>query len=150
MQQPLCGSNLLTHRLGLVPTHPQLMGGGEKPREPDRYSPEVPRPVIIGDPGDGAASPQAALLGTPVPVPHTTKLLVSSPRWGLAPTTSTTTVLSTTSTDAATNHRTPEMTTARPPMLAIDDTTAGGLGDVTRCALDQWVTGTNEAQLLSP
>jgi hypothetical protein len=62
------------------------MGIGEEPGEPDKYNPDIPRPTVLEDSGVGAASPGAALLGTPAPVPRITKsyieLLALSPSQG--------------------------------------------------------------------
>jgi hypothetical protein len=55
------------------------MGIGEDPGEPDKYNPDIPRPTVLEDSGVGAASPGAALLGTPAPVPRITKSYIELP-----------------------------------------------------------------------
>jgi hypothetical protein len=69
------------------------MGGAEKLGDLDRYSLDTLRPMTPEDPGAGAVSPGAALLGTPASVQCITKsrskLSTSSPSSGLVPTTST-------------------------------------------------------------
>jgi hypothetical protein len=54
-------------------THLLLMGEGEEPREPDKYSPDIPGPMALKDLGARAVSPGATLLRMPAPTPHTTK-----------------------------------------------------------------------------
>jgi hypothetical protein len=54
------------------PTHLQSIGGGRKTGDPERCSPDTPRPVVPKDLGDGAASPGAALLGTSMLASHHT------------------------------------------------------------------------------
>jgi hypothetical protein len=49
------------------PTRLQLIGDGRITREPDRCSPDTPRPAVPKDPRARAASPEAALLGTSMP-----------------------------------------------------------------------------------
>jgi hypothetical protein len=73
------------------PTCLQLIGGGGMPGESDRSSPDTPGPAVSEDAGAGTASPEVALLGTPVTAPRITQScsnpLVSSLDWGPAPST---------------------------------------------------------------
>jgi hypothetical protein len=79
-------------------TYLQWIGGSGELMEPGRNSPVALGPVVPKDSGVGIASPRAALLGIPRPVPHTTKSrhgpLASLPGQGPAPSTSTLTMLS--------------------------------------------------------
>jgi hypothetical protein len=67
-------------------THLQLIDGGEALGGSGKYSPDTPGLTVLDDLGAGAASPWAALPGTPASVPHTikscNKLLALSPSQG--------------------------------------------------------------------
>jgi hypothetical protein len=93
VQQPLCGSDLQTRKLCVVLHPPPVDRRGRKSGEPSRISLDTPRHMAPGDPGVGAASSGAALLGTLKSDPRITnsysELLVSSLSWGPAPSTST-------------------------------------------------------------
>jgi hypothetical protein len=54
------------------------------------------------------------------------------------------------STSATTSRGKPGVTTARSPMLAVDDATKGRHGGIVGHAADQRVTGTDDVRLLSP
>jgi hypothetical protein len=101
-------------------TRLQLMDEGGKPGEPDKHGPDIPEPPALEDPGAGAAPLGAALLEMPALTPRTTKsrskLPVSLPSRGPAPTTSM-----------------PAVSCNAPPALSTFDTGAiiGRLGDVT-------------------
>jgi hypothetical protein len=157
------------------PTH--LLGGGEKPREPKRGSPETPGLTMPEDPGAGAASPRVGLPGTSMSAPCFTKSrnkpLASSLSWGLAPSTSTLAVPFDTpsalgiigasssrasdvrstnvgdSTGATGGHRRPEVTTDRLPRLATNNATKDRCGNVTGHTACQRTTSTEEVLLLS-
>jgi hypothetical protein len=60
-------------------TRLQLIGGGRKPRELRRSSPDTPSPVVPEDPGAEVALPEVVLLGTPVLVPRITKSRSEAP-----------------------------------------------------------------------
>jgi hypothetical protein len=120
-------------------------------------------PVDLEDPGAGAASPGAALLGTPMPAPRITKSCSEPPvslfGWGSAPSTSTLAATSNApstldisctdashsfdvgsfntgdSCSATTDRGKPRGTMARSPTLAADDATRGRHGDVTGCTI---------------
>jgi hypothetical protein len=68
------------------PTHLQSIGGGEKPREPDRGSPDTTGLEVPENPRVRAVSHGAALHGTSMLAPCLTKSrdrpLASSPSWG--------------------------------------------------------------------
>jgi hypothetical protein len=130
MQQPLHSSDLSTCRLCLI-LHPPLVdrgGGGGAPGELGKYSPDTPGLTVLEDPGVGATSPRATLLGTPAPALCTTKscnkLLAIPPSRGS---------VFTTSAPVAPNGAPPA-----PDTSIVDATTDR-----------RWTTRTNVAQLLS-
>jgi hypothetical protein len=75
------------------PTRLQLLDGGGKLGDPGRYSPDTLGPTTLEDPGAVAASSGVTLLRTPASALCTpksrSKLSVSLPSRGTAPTTST-------------------------------------------------------------
>jgi hypothetical protein len=152
-----------------------LIGGGKKPGEHDRSSPNTPRPTVSEYPGARVASPRAALPATPVLVPHITKSQsepsVSSSGQVLDPSTLTLIALSDapsalgifgncgTSASRTSDVDSPstvvsrgerEGTVARLPMLVDDGATRSRYGDVPRCAVGRWMITADGVRLLSP
>jgi hypothetical protein len=73
VQQPLHSGDLRIHRLYLVPHTSPIDGRGGEPGELSKYTPDIPGPMTLEDPGAGASSPRVAFSGMPAPVPRTTK-----------------------------------------------------------------------------
>jgi hypothetical protein len=87
MQQPHCDATCKHANSTSSSTCLQSIGGGGKPREPDRGSLATPGLMTPEDPGARIVSPGAVLLGIPRPAPCIIKShsepLVSSPSRGL-------------------------------------------------------------------
>jgi hypothetical protein len=102
------------------PHLPLVNGRDKKIGERDRYNTDTLRPVALEDSGAGNTSPRAALLVTPMPVaPCETPPTPDTP-----------------STGATTSRGEPGVTTARPPVLVVDDTIKGKHRSITEDVAD--------------
>jgi hypothetical protein len=132
------------------PTRLQSIGGGGKPRELDRCSPNTTGPVVPKDPGAGAASLRAALPGTSMLVPRFTKSRSKPPVACDEPSAPGITRTGASHASDLGSSNAGDSTMARSPMLTANDATKGGRRDVTGGTTNRRTTGADEVQLLPP